>query len=65
MAGIDYVLLLNGGGQTAFDGAEVVQKDIMIDNQALIDYIKESLNGRIGSEYADPYGQGRIKIAGQ
>ncbi len=65
LAGADYVLLLNGGGQTAFDGAKVLQKDIMLDNQALIDFVKETLDGRIGGEYADPYGQGRILITGQ
>ena len=65
VAGNDYVLLLNGGGQTAFDGARVIQPDLMLDNQLLIDYVKDTLNGRIGEEYADPYGQGRIKIVGQ
>lgn len=65
LAGTDYVLLQNGGGQTAFDGAEVLRKDIMLDNQALIDYVQITLGGSIGSEYADPYGDGRITITGQ
>ncbi len=64
LAGADYVLLLNGGGQTAFDGAAVLQKDVMLDNQILIDYVKDTLGGNIGAEYADPYGQGRISIIG-
>ena len=32
----------------------------MIDNQALINYITQTLNGVVGAEYDDPYGQGRI-----
>jgi hypothetical protein len=27
-----------------------------------MDYIKDKLGGEIGDEYADPYGEGRIKI---
>ncbi len=60
-----FVLLQNGGGQTAFDGAKVIQEDLMLDNQALIEYVQKTLNGRIGDEYADPYGQGRNVITGQ
>ena len=64
IAGADYVLHNNGGGQTAFDDSKVIQDDFMIDSQALIDYLKNTLNGSIGSEYADPYGHGRIVITG-
>ena len=62
LAGCDYVLLFNGGGQTAFDGAKVLQASFKLDNQTLIDYVKDTLNGQIGAEYADPYGQGRIVV---
>ena len=31
-----------------------------LDNQVLIDYIRGTLGGVIGEEYAEPYGQGRI-----
>ena len=65
LAGGDYVLLQSGGGQTAFDGVKVVQDDFKIDNQVLIDYVRDNLNGQIGAEYADPYGQGRIRITEQ
>lgn len=40
----------------------MVLDSIMLDNQALITYIKEHLNGIIGVEYSDPYGEGRIII---
>ena len=62
VAGIDYILLNNGNGFTAFDEAKVVYNLIKTDNQALIDYIVDNLGGEIGSEYQDPYGQGRIVI---
>ncbi len=62
VAGTSYVLLEKGDGMTAFDGCKVLQESVAIDNQVLIDYIVETLGGVIGSEYADPYGQGRITI---
>ena len=62
VAGNDYTLLSNGDGTTAFDGAEVISDSLMIDNEALSDYIINELHGEIGGEYADPYGHGRITI---
>ena len=62
VAGIDYPLLKNGDGQTAFDGAKVVSESFDTDCQVLIDYIIEDLGGEIGTEYADPYGSGRVVI---
>lgn len=62
LAGFDYTLLLNGDGITAFNDAKVINEDVKLDNQALIDYINDDLGGNIGSDYADPYGQGRIVI---
>jgi hypothetical protein len=32
----------------------------MIDNQVLINYIVDGLNGVVGADYAEPHGQGRI-----
>lgn len=37
----------------------------MIDNQVLIDYVRDDLGGVIGSRYAAPYGEGRITIIDQ
>ena len=62
LAGIDYVLLQNGDGMTAFDGAAILQDSAVIDNQVLIDYLADTLGGEVGSSYADPYGEGRITI---
>ena len=51
----------NGGdGFNMFVGDELILEDIMLDNEALITYIVDTLGGVIGEDYADPYGQGRI-----
>lgn len=62
LSGHNYMLLEKGDGYTMFDGAEVLQDCVKLDNQVLIDYIVDSMNGVIGEEYADPCGQGRIRI---
>ncbi|MCR5089728.1 MAG: bifunctional metallophosphatase/5'-nucleotidase [Oscillospiraceae bacterium] len=62
LASHSYMLLENGDGYTMFDGAKVLQDSVKLDNQLLIDYLRETLGGVIGEEYADPYGQGRITI---
>ena len=62
VAGSNYVLLDKGDGNTAFEGAVLLQDNVKIDNQVLIDYITGTLGGKVGEEYADPYGQGRITI---
>ena len=62
LGGTGYVLLENGDGQTAFDGAKILQDTGKLDSQAMIDYIVNALGGEIGADYADPYGQGRITI---
>ena len=41
---------------------DMLLDSIMLDNQVLITYITENLGGTVGDEYADPYGQGRIRI---
>ena len=61
MAGSEYVLLEKGDGQTAFANAKKIQGGLL-DSQVLIDYLREDLEGKIGEAYADPYGQGRIRI---
>ncbi len=62
LASHDYMLLSNGDGFTAFDGATVLQDRVKLDNQVLIDYITENLGGVIGEEYECLTGEGRIVI---
>ena len=62
LASHDYMLLNNGDGFTAFDGAKLLQDRVKLDNQVLIDYITENLGGVIGEQYEDLTGDGRIVI---
>lgn len=62
LAGHNYMLFEQGDGFTMFAGARVLQDCVKLDNQVLIDYVAYSLEGLIGEAYADPYGDGRIKI---
>ena len=62
VAGLDYTLLAQGDGHTSFEGCAVVKNKVMLDNQMLIDYIAGMPDGRIGSDYEDPYGDGRITV---
>lgn len=62
LAGHNYMLLEFGDGFSMFKGAKLLQDRVKIDNQVLIDYATESLGGKIGEAYADPFGDGRIKI---
>lgn len=60
VASHNYLLKDAGGGLNMFVDCPLLLEDIMLDNQALLTYIEEGLDGVIGEEYADPYGQGRI-----
>jgi len=64
LASIDYQLQRFGDGYTMYAGAKVLQQSVKLDNQLLIDYIQGTLNGVVGEEYSNPYGQGRIVIIG-
>lgn len=64
LASIDYQLQRFGDGYTMYEGAKVLQQSVKLDNQLLIDYIQGTLNGVVGEEYSNPYGQGRIVIIG-
>jgi len=43
-----------------FQDNKFLLDSIMIDNQVLINYIVDGLNGVVGANYGDPHGQGRI-----
>ena len=62
LAGQNYLLKAKGDGYSMFDGSTMLKDGVKMDSQVLIDYIVDTLGGEIGEEYADPYGQGRIKI---
>ncbi len=60
LASHNYKLQDMGDGYTMFADNEFLLDKIMIDNQVLITYITQGLNGTIGTEYAEP--QGRITV---
>ena len=47
---------------TMFAGAKILKDEVMVDVDALSDYINTYLDGNVGAEYANPLGQGRITI---
>ena len=54
-----------GDGMTMFKGSKVIDpadgEEWRIDHDAVIDYLA-FLGDKVGDEYADPYGQGRITL---
>lgn len=64
LASHQYTLFEHGDGFTMFDGCKVLQDRVQLDNQMVINYLTESLGGKVPAEYANPHGQGRIIIVG-
>ncbi|MBR4395555.1 MAG: bifunctional metallophosphatase/5'-nucleotidase [Eubacteriaceae bacterium] len=62
LASHNYMLKQQGDGFNMFGGDTLLLDEVMIDNQVLIDYITEDLGGVVPETYANPYGEGRIKI---
>lgn len=60
LVSIDYTLLDHGDGYTSFDGARIVWEADVMDYQMVANYIQENLNGIVGEDYENPYGQERI-----
>ena len=60
VASHNYLLHNGGDGYTIFQNCTFTQESVMLDNQVLLTYITEGLNGVVGEQYADPYGDGRI-----
>ena len=58
----DYLLKNGGDGFSMFEDCKLLSDGDLVDNEILILYITEELGGAIGNEYADNYGQGRIKL---
>ncbi|MBQ0133521.1 MAG: bifunctional metallophosphatase/5'-nucleotidase [Clostridiales bacterium] len=62
LASHNYKLKSGGDGYGMFKDNNFLLDCVMIDNQVLINYIVEKLNGTVGEDYADIWGQGRITI---
>ena len=62
LASHNYMLLDGGDGMNMFRDNKLVVQPVILDNQVLISYIEDFLDGVVGTEYANPYGQGRITV---
>ena len=62
LASHNYMIKSGGCSVDYFMDNKLLQDEVMIDNQGLMNYITDHLGGVVGSEYANPYGQGRITI---
>lgn len=65
LAGHNYMLKNGGDGYSMFgtDKVKILKDEIMVDNEVLMTYLSDHLQGVVGSEYANPYGQGRIVMS--
>lgn len=63
LASHNYMLKNSGDGYSMFAGSKLLQDEVKVDNQVLIEYITQSLGGKITKDsiYANPYGEGRIR----
>ena len=64
VASYDNLIKNMGDGYSMFKDCPIIFNDGTPDNQDLINYILNNLGGTVGSEYANPYGDGRITIIG-
>lgn len=64
LAANNYMLKNGGDGFTMFMDCNILKDEVLLDNETLIMYISDNLNGHIKADsiYANPYGEGRIKI---
>ncbi|MFA9464300.1 MAG: bifunctional UDP-sugar hydrolase/5'-nucleotidase [Velocimicrobium sp.] len=62
LAGINYTLKSSGDGYSMFKNCKILKDEVAVDNEILITYLTDNLGGVVGKDYADPKGEGRIKV---
>lgn len=64
LASHNYMLKDGGDGYTMFgaNNVTILKDEVMVDNEVLINYIKDELGGVVGEQYANPRGDGRITV---
>lgn len=62
LASHNYLIKQGGCGVAHFMDNKLIQDETMIDNQLLIAYLRDHLQGGVGEQYSDPYGDGRITL---
>ena len=62
VGGTTYVLKDGGDGFVMFKGSKLLKDGEKSDVDAIMEYIQNQLDGKIGEQYNNPYGDGRIRI---
>ncbi len=62
VGGTTYVLKDGGNGMVMFKSAKLLEDGAISDADAIMEYVQNHKNAKIGDEYADWKGQGRITI---
>ena len=62
VGGTTYVLKDGGNGMVMFKGAKLIDDGTLTDADMIMEYVQNHMNAKIGEEYADWQGQGRITI---
>ena len=60
VSGSDFVLLYGGDGVSMFSNCEVIEREVIIDYEAIVNYIVDYLKGDLKTKYSSP--DGRITI---
>ena len=62
VGGTTYALKDGGDGFVMFKGSKLLKDGEKSDVDAIMEYIQKQLDGKIGEQYNNPYGDGRIRI---
>ena len=62
VGGTTYALKDGGDGFVMFKGSKLLKDGEKSDVYAIMEYIQKQLDGKIGEQYNNPYGDGRIRI---
>ena len=62
VGGTTYVLKDGGNGMVMFKGAKLIDDGTLTDADMIMEYVQNHMNAKIGEDYADWKGQGRITI---
>lgn len=62
VGGTTYVLKDGGNGMVMFKGAKLIDDGTLTDADMIMEYVQNHMNAKIGEEYANWQGQGRINI---
>ena len=62
VASNSYILTHGGNGMTMFNSGKLLSEDNLTDADAVIEYVQNHLNAKVGEEYKKPLGEGRISI---